>query len=104
MNLVNVKTMKEIVSKARGMKEMLKLAFKFVKFVIIAAFSIAPNERRFSHLKIVKNYLESTMEDERLHYLMLLSSEKDRTVNIHLSKTVSSPAKLKQRRIRVCRK
>ena len=44
------------------------------------------------------------MEDERLHYLMLLSSEKDRTVNINLSKTVSSPAKLKQRRIRVCRK
>ena len=102
-NLVNVKTMKEIVSKARCMKEMLKLAFKFVKFVIIAAFSMATNERKFSHLKIVKNYLQSTMADERLDYLMLLSSEKDLTDNIHLSKTVSSRAKFKQRRIRVCR-
>ena len=68
-NLVNVKTMKEIVSKGRGMKEMLKLSLKFVTFVIIAAFSIAANERKFSHLKIVKNYLESTMEDERFDYL-----------------------------------
>ena len=92
--------MKEI---ARGMKKMLKLAFKCVKFVIIAAFSVATNERKFSHLKIVKNYLQSTMADERLEYLMLLSNENDLTDNIHLSKTVSSRAKLKQRRIRVCR-
>ena len=39
--------------------------------------SVASNERAFSKLKIIKNYLRSTMGQERLCELSILSIEHD---------------------------
>jgi hypothetical protein len=100
-NCVDTKSMTEIISKACELRVVLKLAFRLVRLVITAGFCVSTNERKFSQLKIVKNVLRSTMGDERLDSLMLLTSEKDLTDAVDLSLVVDSLARLKERRIRV---
>lgn len=97
----DAKNMAEVMKKARKMNLILKLAFRFIRFVFTAAFSVATNERKFSKLKFIKNTLRSAMGDERLDSLMLLASEKDITDSTDLSHIVSAWARLKQRRIKV---
>ena len=42
-----------------------------------APVTVAKYERAFSRLKLVKTYLRTTMADDRLNSLMLMSCEKD---------------------------
>lgn len=60
---------------------------------------VADNERSFSKLKLVKNYLKTTQEDSRLNNLVLLSSEKDLVNQVSLNKMTQKWATLKNRRI-----
>jgi len=56
--------------------------------------SVASPERSFSNLKIIKTYLKSTMFQERLNRLPILSTEKemlneinyDNLINLHKKK------------------
>lgn len=100
-NCPNVNKMADVTEKACEMKDMLKLAFRLIRFVNTAGVSVSTNERRFSKLKFVKTQLRSTMADDRLDRLMLLACEKDLTDNVDFSGLISSWAKLKERRIRV---
>ncbi|XP_046862599.1 uncharacterized protein LOC124456116 [Xenia sp. Carnegie-2017] len=59
------------------------------------------NERSFSKMKIVKNYLRSTMKGERLEELIVLSTEKDLTDTIHLDVVLKSWAARKNRKLRI---
>ena len=100
-NCDEAKSVSDIMIKACEMKDVLKLAFNFLRFVLTAGFCVASNERKFSKLKFVKNVLRTSMSDERLNALMILTSEKDLTDSCDLSDIVGSWAQLKQRRIRV---
>jgi dGTP triphosphohydrolase len=74
---------------------------KAFKLMATAPVSVASDERTFSKLKFVKNYLRSSMTDDRLDFLILLASEKDFSDNIDLDELVKKWFIIKQRRIRI---
>lgn len=61
--------------------------------------SVASGERSFSKLKIIKNYLRSTMSQKRLSSLALISIEHEISENIDLSEMINEFASLKTRRV-----
>jgi len=60
--------------------------------------TVATCERSFSKLKFVKNYLRSTMSEERLTDLAMLSIENERAKKLDTSKVVDIFAQEKTRR------
>jgi hypothetical protein len=58
----------------------------------------ATAERSFSRLKLIKTYLRSTMSNERLSGLALLSIERELADNIDFDSTINRFASLKSRR------
>lgn len=81
-----------------------KLASAFVETLNILTIiltlpdSTASNERFFSTLKRVKNYLRLTMRDKRLSDLMVIATEKEEADTLDLNEVVDSFAKLKSGR------
>ena len=60
------------------------------KLILVSPTNNAENERMFSALRRLKTYLQSTMSDERLNYLMVLHVQKEKTDSINLIKTANS--------------
>ena len=50
--------------------------------------TVATAERSFFKLKLIKNFLQSFMSQERLSDLALLSIEKERTKNLDFRKVI----------------
>lgn len=82
--------------------ETLPVAYsEIIKVLHIAAtlpVTTASNERLFSGLEIVKNYLRSTTGDDRLSHLLLIFAEKDLVKNLDFDQLVDDFAKMKPRR------
>ena len=60
--------------------------------------TVATAERYFSKLKLIKHFLRSSMSQERLSSLTLLSIENERTINLDFGKIVQQFASAKARR------
>lgn len=60
--------------------------------------TVASAERSFSKLKLIKTYLRSTMGQERLSGLALMSIERERTKNINIDSVISRFLNEKKRR------
>lgn len=60
--------------------------------------TVASAERSFSKLKLIKNYLRSTMSEQRLSGLAILSIENARAKQLDLNHIVDTFAELKARR------
>ena len=63
--------------------------------------TVASSERSFSKLKLIKTYLRSTMTQERLTNLALLSIENDITKTIDYNEVIDQFAKLKSRKVKL---
>ncbi len=61
--------------------------------------SVCKSERTFSRLKLLKNYLRSTMTQEQLDNLMVLFCERDIADKISIEKVVDKWTKIRRRRI-----
>ncbi len=61
--------------------------------------TVASNERSFSKLKLIRNYLRSTMSNDRLFYLIISSVECDLLDAIDIQKLVNDWTKMKDRKI-----
>ena len=61
--------------------------------------TVASNERSFSKLKIIKNYLRSSMGQERLTNLAILSIEHEMTDSLDFEDIISDFANAKCRRV-----
>ena len=61
--------------------------------------TIAESERSFSKLNIIKNHLRSTMVDERLNGLAMLSIENQLTKTINFENVIKDFASMKVRRL-----
>ncbi|EFN78227.1 hypothetical protein EAI_00043, partial [Harpegnathos saltator] len=61
--------------------------------------TIASSERSFSKLKIIKNYLRSSMSQERLLGITLMSIESDISHEIDFNNTIDSFAAIKARKV-----
>ncbi|XP_060845279.1 zinc finger MYM-type protein 1-like [Rhopalosiphum padi] len=81
----NKSTMSDLAIVSHELKTALPLANLLCRLSCTAPVTVAGNERSFSKLKTVKNYLRTTQEDSRLNNLMLLSSEKDLVDKISLN-------------------
>ena len=75
----------------------LKLAFptllKLLQIALTIAVSTAECERSFSALKRIKTFLRSTMPEQRLTDLALLSIEKQKAQNISLDEVIAAADK-----------
>ena len=63
--------------------------------------SVASNERSFSKLRMVKNYLRSMLKEERIDFLMISACAVDVVDDIDLEKIAEEWSKLKTRKIRL---
>ena len=70
----------------------------FYKIYMTLPVSSATAERCFSRLKLIKNYLRSTMTNERQSALALISIERDLAENVDFESTINRFASMKSRR------
>ncbi|EZA54577.1 Zinc finger MYM-type protein, partial [Ooceraea biroi] len=63
--------------------------------------SIASCERSFSKLKLIKNYLRSTMGQERLSSLSILSIEHNIVKDINYDDVIDEFAEMKARKVQL---
>ncbi|KAL4152659.1 hypothetical protein QTP88_000492 [Uroleucon formosanum] len=75
-----------LMNKSEEMKHILPWANKICKLALTAPVSVATNERSFSKLRLIKNNLRSSMGDNRLDSLMILSVEKDVVDKLDINK------------------
>ncbi|XP_065643011.1 uncharacterized protein LOC136074605 [Hydra vulgaris] len=61
--------------------------------------SVASGERSFSKLKLIKNYLRSTMKEERLTDLSIISIESDTLDSIDINDLIKNFVAAKARRV-----
>lgn len=92
-------TILSIIEKCEEVKHILPSANSLCRLALTAPVTVATNERSFSKLKLIKNHLRSTMSDDRLDSLMLLSIEKNIVDNVDINKLGTQWFNLKHRRI-----
>lgn len=68
------------------------------KILLTLPVSVASGEGSFSKLKLIKTYLRSTMQQERLSGLSVISIEKNLLDQVHVDEIATKFAKMKVRR------
>jgi hypothetical protein len=91
----------EIIDKLKLVGKGYPNAKKVYKFLLTLPVTVATNERSFSKLKLLKNTLRSTLNNDKMEWLILCSIEKDLLQNIDLSIFAEDWSRLKNRRIKV---
>ena len=81
-------------------KRIFPLSDRCYRLLMTAPVTVAKDERTFGRLKLVKTYLRTTMTDDRLNSLMLMSCEKDLTDATNIDVVAACWAKPKHRRIK----
>ena len=71
-----------------------------LRILLTLPVTVASGERSFSKLKLIKNYLRTTMTQNRLVNLSILSIEKDIAADIDLTSVVREFAEAKARRVK----
>ena len=74
-------------------------AFVAYRILLTIHVTVASAERSFSKLKLIKSFLRSTMSQERLNGLAMLSIEKDFLGNLNFEDLINNFASKKARRI-----
>ena len=72
-----------------------------LKLFLTICVSVSSCERSFSKLKLIKSYLRSTMGQERLSGLAVLSIENEATKNIDFDDVINDFAALKARKVAI---
>lgn len=72
-----------------------------LRIFLTIAISVASSERSFSKLKLIKNYLRSTMSDLRLQNLAILSIEQEITNNINFESIIHDFSIVKVGRVNI---
>ena len=72
------------------------IAFRILLTILI---TVASTKRSFSKLKLIKSYLRSTMSQEILNGLVILSIEKEILVELECKNLISNFASQKERKI-----
>ncbi|XP_063806839.1 zinc finger MYM-type protein 1-like [Pseudophryne corroboree] len=72
-----------------------------LRILLTLPVSVASGERSFSKLKLIKTYIRSSMMQERLVGLSLLSIEHEIAQKVNLKELVSKFAKLKARKVKI---
>ena len=70
-----------------------------LRILLTIPITVASGERSFSKLKWIKTYLRSTMTQERLNSLALISIEKDTAALLDYSEMMQEFSNIKTRKI-----
>ena len=95
------KTVEDACQQAYFNKSIFPNVYKAFKLLFTAPVNVAKDERIFSRMKIVKNFLRSTMSDTRLDDLIVLASEKHLVDSIDLNAAVKEWASQKNRKLKM---
>ena len=90
---------KDVLLALLSLKDAFPELTKLVRIALTIAVSTAQCERSFSALKRIKTYLRSTMGEDRLASLALLSIEREMSKSLSLDDVVTNFAKKADRRI-----
>lgn len=74
-------------------------AFIAYRILLTIPVTVASAERSFSRLKLIKTYLRSSMSQERLPSLAMLSIESDTTAKIDFDEIIDDFAGMKARKV-----
>ena len=96
---VALMTVRDIIYLLNTKKEKYPACHAAYNLLQTAPVTVASNERSFSKLNLVKTKLRSTMMQDRLESLMLVSYERDLSVNIDIERDVKNWVNLKKRRV-----
>jgi len=72
-----------------------------IRIFLTMPVTVASAERSFSKLKLVKNYLRSTMKQERLSSLAIMCIEYDTAKSIDYSHIIDQIAQAKSRKVKL---
>ncbi|KYN07207.1 Zinc finger MYM-type protein 1 [Cyphomyrmex costatus] len=70
-----------------------------LRILLTMPVTVATGERSFSKLKIIKNYLRSTMKQERLTNLSIISIEREISRNLDITDIVNEFSIKKSRKV-----
>ena len=73
--------------------------FIALRFFLTIPVTVASGERSFSQLKLIKNYLRSTMQQVRLNSLAIMSIESETSRSLNLDTIIREFAEKKARKI-----
>lgn len=82
----------------RNLENVLPNAVIALRIMLTCPVSVASGERSFSKLKIIKNYLRNSMNQERLNSLTIISIEHDLAKLIDYEDIIEEFASLKARK------
>lgn len=85
--------------KSSGLQNVVPNIWISLRIMLTIPVTVASGERSFSKLKLIKNYLRSTMSDERLNNLAILSIEKEIATQLDITEIIKNFADLKARKI-----
>ncbi|KAL4084660.1 hypothetical protein QTP88_027587 [Uroleucon formosanum] len=94
-------TLEMVFNLSESLKTLVPVANSLCRLSFTAPVTTASNERSFSKLKIIKNYLRTTMAANRLDDLMISNSVKDIVDNLNLEDLITNLAALKERPIKI---
>ena len=94
-------TVHDICQLAYKYKSIFLGVYKNYKLLLTVPVTVAMNERTFSKMKIIKNFLRSTMSGERLDDLIVLATEKDLSDKIDLNMALKAWATKKNRKLKL---
>lgn len=80
-------------------KEIFSNVWIALRILLTIPVTVASGERSFSKLKLIKTYVRSTMSDERLSSLAILSIENDIAENLDWTTLVNEFAEIKARKV-----
>ncbi|KAL4131913.1 hypothetical protein QTP88_009145 [Uroleucon formosanum] len=80
------KNFESLMAKSGEVKHILPSANLLCRLALTSPVTVASNERTFSKLKLVKTFLRSTMNDDRLNSLVILGIEKDTVDQLNIDK------------------
>ncbi|CAB4008072.1 zinc finger MYM-type 1-like [Paramuricea clavata] len=93
------KTVHDVADVAYRNKSILPAVYKCFKLLLTAPVTVAKNERTFSKMKVIKNFLRSTMSGERLEDLIVLAAEKNLTDKIDFNVVLKAWIAKKNRKL-----
>lgn len=85
--------------KKTGSKDLFMNLWIALRVLLTTPVTVASAERSFSKLKLIKTYLRSTMSQERLNSLAILSIENDEARKIDFKEILTTFARAKTRRM-----
>lgn len=91
----NSKNFKYLMEKSEEIKHILPYANLLCHLALTFILAVALNERTFSKLNLMKTFLRSTINYDRLNFLVLLGIEKDIVNQLDNNKLAQQWSKLK---------